>query len=64
MPYYSHHMNQGDLKLFTADYALYWFTYQGGYDVILAEFGWNHSRPLNIALARGAATMQDKEWGQ
>jgi hypothetical protein len=56
-------MNQGDLKLFTADYALYWFTYKGGYDVILAEFGWNHSRPLNIALARGAATMQNKEWG-
>ena len=63
LPYYSHHMNQDDLKLFTADYALYWFTYQGGYDVILAEFGWNHSRPLNIALVRGAATMQNKEWG-
>ena len=63
LPYYSYHMNSGDLKLFTADYALYWFTYQGGYEVILAEFGWNHSRPLNVALARGAATMQDKEWG-
>lgn len=63
LPYYSSRMNSGDLKLFTADYALYWFTYKGGYDVILAEFGWNHSRPLNIALARGAATMQNKEWG-
>jgi len=63
LPYYDFHMKSGDLKLFTADYALYWFTYEGGYDVILAEFGWNHSRPLNIALARGAATMQNKEWG-
>jgi hypothetical protein len=63
LPYYTSHMKQGDLKLFTADYALYWFTYEGGYDVILAEFGWNHSRPLNVALVRGAATMQNKEWG-
>jgi hypothetical protein len=63
LPYYTSRMKQGDLKLFTADYALYWFTYEGGYDVILAEFGWNHSRPLNIALVRGAATMQNKEWG-
>lgn len=63
LPYYEFHMHSGDLKLFTADYALYWFTYEGGYDVILAEFGWNHSRPLNIALVRGAATMQSKEWG-
>lgn len=63
IPFYESHMKPGDLKLFTADYALYWFTYEGGYDVLLAEFGWNHSRPLNIALVRGAATMQDKEWG-
>jgi len=63
LPYFKENMNSGDLKLFTADYALYWFTYEGGYDVLLAEFGWNHSRPLNIALVRGAATMQNKEWG-
>ena len=61
--YYEENMDAGDLKRFSADYALYWFTYEGGYDVLLAEFGWNHSRPLNIALVRGAATMQDKEWG-
>jgi hypothetical protein len=61
--YYEKKMETGDLKRFSADYALYWFTYEGGYDVLLAEFGWNHSRPLNIALARGAATMQNKEWG-
>jgi hypothetical protein len=61
--YYEENMDAGNLKRFTADYALYWFTYEGGYDVLLAEFGWNHSRPLNIALVRGAATMQNKEWG-
>jgi hypothetical protein len=61
--YYEENMDAGNLKRFTADYALYWFTYEGGYDVLLAEFGWNHSRPLNIALARGAATMQNKAWG-
>ncbi len=63
LPFYESRMKQGDLKLFTADYALYWFTYEGGYDVLLSEFGWNLSRPLNIALVRGAATMQNKEWG-
>jgi len=49
--------------LFTADYALYWFDYKAGYDVVLAEFGWNYSRQLNVALCRGAATIQNKEWG-
>jgi hypothetical protein len=51
------------LTLFTSDYALYWFDYKGGYDVVFAEFGWNYSRQLNIALCRGAATAQNKEWG-
>ena len=49
--------------MFTADYALYWFDYKGGYDVVLAEFGWNHSRLLNVALCRGAASVQGKDWG-
>jgi hypothetical protein len=52
-----------DFHLFTADYALYWFDYEAGYDVVLAEFGWNYSRQLNVALCRGAAAVQDKEWG-
>ncbi|MDG6223502.1 MAG: hypothetical protein QCH99_09605 [Candidatus Bathyarchaeota archaeon] len=50
-------------SLFTSDYALYWFDYEAGYDVLLAQFGWNLSRQLNIALCRGAATVQDKSWG-
>ena len=56
-------INAGDLTLFTSDYALYWFDYRGGYDVVFAEFGWNYSRQLNVAQCRGAATAQNKEWG-
>jgi hypothetical protein len=50
-------------KMFTADYGLYWFDYKGGYDTVFAEFGWNHSRHLNVALCRGAAKAQNKNWG-
>jgi hypothetical protein len=52
-----------DFRLFTADYTLYWFNYLAGYDVIFAEFGWNYSRQINVALNRGAATVLDKDWG-
>jgi hypothetical protein len=52
-----------DFKLFTSDYALYWFDYKAGIDVILSQFGWNYSRQINIAQNRGAATVQDKDWG-
>ncbi|MCW4018601.1 MAG: hypothetical protein NWF00_08005 [Candidatus Bathyarchaeota archaeon] len=50
-------------QLFTSDYGLYWYDYEAGYDVVLCEFGWNLSRPLNIALCRGAAEMHNKTWG-
>ncbi len=50
-------------RLFTADYGLYWFNYKAGYDVILAEFGWNHTREIQIAQCRGAAEAHGKEWG-
>ena len=49
--------------VFTADYGLYWFDYKIGYDAIFVEFGWNHSRPLHIALCRGAAETYNKDWG-
>ena len=52
-----------NVTTFTADYALYWFDYKAGWDVVFAEFGWNHSRQLHIALCRGAARAQNKEWG-
>jgi hypothetical protein len=52
-----------DVPLMTSDYALHEFDYRGGYDVVLAEFGYNLSRSLQIALCRGAATMHNKDWG-
>jgi parallel beta-helix repeat protein len=52
-----------DSSLFTSDYALYWFDYKLGYDTVLAQFGWNNSRPLQISLVRGAAEAQNKTWG-
>jgi hypothetical protein len=55
--------NSTTFPLFTSDYALYWFDYKAGYDVLLAQFGWNYSRQLNVALCRGAATVQNKDWG-
>jgi hypothetical protein len=55
--------NKSNVKLFTSDYDLDWFDYQGGYDVVLGQLGWNQSTTQNIALVRGAADMQDKSWG-
>ncbi len=51
------------LKMFTSDYALQWFDYQSGYDVVLTEFGWNQSTTQEIAQARGAANLYGKDWG-
>ena len=48
---------------FTSDYALYWFDYLAGYDTIFVELGWNHDTQKHIALCRGAATVQQKDWG-
>jgi hypothetical protein len=51
------------LPVFTADYALYWFDYLAGYDVVFAELGWGHSETQHIALCRGASNVQNKKWG-
>jgi hypothetical protein len=48
---------------FTADYALYWYDYLGGYDTLFAEFGSNQSIIQAIDLVRGAAQIQNKVWG-
>jgi hypothetical protein len=50
-------------NVITADYGLYWFDYKSEYDAVLAEFGSNQSRELNVALCRGAAKAQNKDWG-
>jgi len=60
---YARFRNITQFNLLTSDYALYWFDYKAGYDVVLAELGWNYSRQLNIALCRGAANMHHKDWG-
>ena len=51
------------IRSFTSDYGLYWWDYKGGYDVMLAELGWNASVAEQIALVKGAARLQDKDWG-
>jgi hypothetical protein len=56
-------MGASNLTLFTSDYALYWFDYKVGYDVVFGEFGWNYSRLLNVALCRGAANILNRQWG-
>ena len=52
-----------DLDIFVSDYGLYWFDYLGGYDVVLTQIGWNHTFEQDIALLRGAARLQNKDWG-
>jgi hypothetical protein len=52
-----------NLPMFTSDYALYWFDYLAGYDTVFVELGWNHSTLQHIAMGRGAANMQGKDWG-
>jgi hypothetical protein len=55
--------NQSNVRLFTSDYALYWFDYQGGYDNVFAELFGTQTDAQTLALVRGAADMQDKSWG-
>ena len=57
------HIGKGDFPVFTADYGLYWWDYKSGYDMVLAELGWNNSVAQEIALVRGAASLQGKDWG-
>jgi hypothetical protein len=53
----------GSMPVFTSDYDLYWFDYKAGFNTVFAEFGWNYSQTLSVALCRGAATLQNKDWG-
>ena len=60
---YTSPYSSATLPIATSDYALYWFDYKAGYDILFAQLGWNYSRALNIDLVRGAATVQNKSWG-
>jgi hypothetical protein len=56
-------LKNNSINVFSSDYALYWFDYLMGYDTIFAQVGWNHTLEQDIALVRGAATLQNKSWG-
>ena len=56
-------LNAAGITTFTSDYGLYWFDYLGGYNVLFTELGWNCSVAEQIALIKGAARLQNKEWG-
>lgn len=56
-------LNAAGITAYTSDYGLYWWDYLGGYNVMLAELGWNASVDQQISQVKGAARLQDKEWG-
>lgn len=56
-------LKNSDIPVVTSDFALYWYDYKAGFDVIFVELGWNNSRIQEIALCRGAATAHGKDWG-
>ena len=56
-------LKENNIPVVTSDFALYWFDYKAGFDVIFAQLGWNNSRSQEIALCRGAAVTQGKAWG-
>jgi hypothetical protein len=71
---YTHHLNYflgnvtdyydpAKFRLFTSDYALYWYDYLSGYDVVFTEFVGNQSREIAAGLCRGAAKTLNKDWG-
>jgi hypothetical protein len=61
--YATYYYDAPQMKLFTSDYALYWYDYLSSYDVVFGEFVGNQSRQITVALNRGAAHTLDKEWG-
>lgn len=51
------------MNLFTSDYALYWYDYLSGYNVVFSELLGSQTDQLAISLNRGAAECQNREWG-
>jgi hypothetical protein len=60
---YVHAYTNRSYNIFTADFVWYWWDLQNGYDMVLAELGWNNSITQEIGLVRGAANLQSKDWG-
>jgi hypothetical protein len=57
------YLKNNSITTFTSDYALYWWDYLSGYDVMLAHLGWNITLDHQISLIRGAAKLQNRDWG-
>jgi hypothetical protein len=53
----------GNFTVYTSDYVLFWYDYLACYNVVFAEFGWNNTRQLQVALCRGAASAHSGELG-
>jgi hypothetical protein len=54
------------VPVFTSDYALYWFDYLAGYNAVFVELGGTlglGNKVQQMALCRGAANTQGKDWG-
>jgi hypothetical protein len=52
------------IPMFISDYGLYWWDYLGGYSTVFAEIGGNRTSVAEqIAEVKGAARMQNKDWG-
>ena len=56
-------LQEETILVFTSDYGLYWWDFRSGYDLVLAQLGWNNTVEQEIALVRGAANLQGKHWG-
>jgi len=56
-------LNNKNVPIFVSDFALYYYDYLAGFDVVFAEFGWNNSRIREVGLCRGAAEMENRDWG-
>jgi hypothetical protein len=61
--FYMQWLKERNIPVFTSDYALYWFDYLAGYDTAFAQLGWDHNTTKHVALCRGAANVQGKDWG-
>jgi hypothetical protein len=61
--YSTHFAKNNSIPLFTSDYVLSWFDYLAGYDTVFVELGFDLNTTQQIAMCRGAANMQGKDWG-
>jgi hypothetical protein len=56
-------LTSAKIPMFISDYGLYWWDYLGGYSTVFTELGWNGSVAEQIAEVKGAARLQNKDWG-